>query len=69
MNCPEPPVLQRNLALSVDRIAELKLELAQSRAVVLIYACGCQAPTDLPNRCPVHGSHVQQMTRALCCEE
>jgi hypothetical protein len=36
---------------------------------VLVYACGCQAPINLSDACPVHASPVEHMVRSRCCED
>jgi hypothetical protein len=68
----EPTALQRprpNPDGCMARIADLERDLAQLRSAVLIYACGCQAPVDLSDQCPVHAAPVRQTTRAPCCED
>jgi hypothetical protein len=53
----------------VDHLAELKRMLADPRPTVVIYACGCQAPIDFPDRCPIHASPVRNVIRRPVCED
>jgi len=53
----------------VDHVAELKRMLANPQPAVVIYACGCQAPIDFPDQCPVHASPVQNVIRTPICED
>jgi hypothetical protein len=36
---------------------------------VVIYACGCQAPIDFPERCLVHAAPVRDVIRTPICED
>ena len=53
----------------VDKLDELKRMLADPRPAMVIYACGCQAPIDLPDRCPVHASPIRNVIRTSICED
>jgi hypothetical protein len=35
----------------------------------VIYACGCQAPIDLSDRCPIHAAPVRDVVRTPICED
>jgi hypothetical protein len=52
-----------------DHVAELKRMLVDPRPAVVVYACGCQAPIDLPDRCPVHAAPIRDVIRTLICED
>jgi hypothetical protein len=52
-----------------DRVAELKRMLVDPRSIVVIYACGCQAPIDLPDRCRIHASPIRKVIRTSICED
>ena len=54
---------------AADQIAELKRDLADPRPLLLIYECGCQAPVDFPDRCPVQAAPVRNMARPRCSED
>jgi hypothetical protein len=53
----------------VDDVAELKRTLANPQPPVVIYGCGCQAPIDLSDRCPIHARPIHSVIRTICCED
>ena len=60
---------ETDLLEPVDPVSELKRMLADPRSTVVIYACGCQAPIDLPDRCPIHASPIRKVIRTSICED